>query len=66
MKKIYVRPEIEEVVLGDLLDQIPVDSVGQKGSVTDQDDTDWQFGGTASGDITPTAKGGNLWDAWDD
>lgn len=65
MKKIYVRPEIEEVVLEDVM-QIPVESVGQKGSVEGQTDTDWDFGGNAEGDITPTAKDNNLWDGWDD
>lgn len=66
MKKIYVRPEIEEVVLEDLM-EIVVDSVGQKGSVKDQTDTDWDFAGDATGDnITPTAKDNNLWDGWDD
>ena len=67
MQKIYVRPEIEEVVLEDLM-EIVVDSVGQKGSVTGQDDTDWGFGGTPGEDdiVTPTAKDGNLWDTWDD
>ena len=65
MKKIYVRPEIEEVVLEDLM-EIVVDSVGQKGSVKDQTDTDWDFAGDATGNITPTAKDNNLWDGWDD
>lgn len=65
MKKIYVRPEIEEVVLEDVM-QIPVESVGQKGSVEGQTDTDWDFGGNAEGDITPTAKDNNLWDGWED
>ena len=48
--------------------EIVVDSVGQKGSVTGQDDTDWGFGGTPGEDVivTPTAKDGNLWDTWDD
>lgn len=66
MKKIYVRPEIEEIFLGRLMDQLPVESVGQKGSVTGQTDTGWEFGGDAEEGITPTAKGGNLWDSWDD
>ena len=69
MKKIYVRPEMEEVVLEDLM-EIVVDSVGQKGSVTGQTDTNWGFGGTPDEDdeftVTPTAKDGNLWEGWDD
>ena len=65
MKKIYVRPEIEEVVLEDLM-EIVVDSVGQKGSVDGQTDTDWDFAGDATGNITPTAKDNNLWEGWDD
>ena len=66
MKKYYIKPEIEEIIFEKLLQQIPSDSVGIKGGVTGESDTQWDFGGDAEGNLTPTAKSGNLWDAWDD
>jgi len=66
MKKYYIKPEIEAIIFEKLLQQIPSDSVGIKGGVTGEGDTQWDFGGDAEGNLTPTAKSGNLWDAWDD
>ena len=68
MKKYYIKPEIEAIIFEKLLQQIPSDSVGIKGGVTGESDTKWDFGGDAEENLnlTPTAKSGNLWDAWDD
>ena len=61
MKKTYIAPEAHiECRFAEVM-QLPVESVGQKGSVKNQTDTDWDFGGDAEGEITPTAKKG-FWD----
>ena len=65
MKKIYLKPEIEEVISEELM-QIILQSVGKTGNVPDEDDTGWDFGGDGSETDIPDAKGGSLWDAWDD
>lgn len=65
MKKIYLKPEIEEVISEEIM-QIPLQSVGKTGNVTGETDTNWEFGGDGSETDNPDAKGGNLWDAWDD
>lgn len=64
MKREYFRPHIEIIVTESLLDN--VQSYGQKGSVTDQTDTDWGFGGDGNSGDTPDAKGNNIWDEEDD
>ena len=67
MKKMYIKPEIEEMISEDLMQQKPIlASVGKTGSVPNEDDTDWRFGGDGSETDNPDAKGGNLWDGWDD
>ena len=66
MKKIYVRPETEvECTFAEVM-QLPLNSVGQTATVTDQDDTNWQFEGDGKSTDTPDAKADNLWDGWDD
>jgi len=66
MKKIYVRPETEvECTFAEVM-QLPLNSVGQTATVTDQDDTNWLFESDGDADDTPDAKSGNLWDGWDD
>lgn len=62
MKKTYIAPEaLVECHFAEIM-QMTVDSVGLKGGVKDQDDTGWGFGGDAGEGITPTAKGGSIWD----
>ena len=42
-----------------------LNSVGQGGSVTGQDDTNWEFGGDGNSGHDPDAKKFNLWDDWE-
>lgn len=66
MKKIYMVPMAEvECCLAEVM-QLPLNSVGQTGHVTDQDDTNWQFDSDGNSTDNPDAKSGNLWDGWDD
>ncbi len=64
MKKTYIAPEAHiECRFAEVM-QLPVESVGQKGSVSGQTDTNWEFGGTPNeedGPLNPTAKKG-FWD----
>ena len=68
MKKKYIAPQVTiECRFAEVL-EISTNSVGVGGSVTGQDDTGWEFGGTPGeddGPVTPTAKKFNLWDDWD-
>lgn len=66
MKKIYQTPKVDRIIyLNDIMESdMKPESVGVKGSVTGQTDTDWDFGGTLPGTgITNDAKGtGRFWD----
>ena len=65
MKKTYIAPKATiECRFAEVM-QLPLNSVGQSGSVTDQDDTNWEFGGDGSSTDTPDAKKFNLWDDWE-
>ena len=73
MKKIYIAPNTEiECCFAEVM-QLPLHSVGQKGHIDPSDprisgDTPigWNFGGDGGKDDDPDAKGGGLWDGWDD
>lgn len=71
MKKKYNAPIVEIIPFGpEILDGITAPSVGVGGAV-DQDPTgtgSWEFDGDGNGDGKDIvgAKGGNLWDGWDD
>jgi len=67
MKKLYIKPEIEEIITEDLMQQKPIlSSVGKTGSIPDQDDAIWGFGGDGQAGDTPDAKEGNMWDLWEE
>lgn len=65
MKKIYQTPQISKVIYSENLmeGEILIQSVGMKGSVTGQTDTDWQFGNDGTTGDDPDAKtSGRFWD----
>ena len=60
MKKQYISPSIESIITTPIMQgALPLNSVGQSGSVTDQTDTDWDFGGDGSSSHTVDAKTSN-------
>ncbi len=69
MKKKYFAPEVEVVKFAPEILDVYVTSVGTSGKV-DNDDTgsgQWDFGGDNDNPNDGVgAKGGNLWDGWDD
>lgn len=69
MKKKYFAPEVEVVKFAPEILDVYVTSVGA-GGVVDNDDTgsgSWDFGGDNDDPNDGVgAKGGNLWDGWDD
>lgn len=69
MKKKYFAPEVEVVKFAPEILDVYVTSVGTSGEV-DNDDTGsggWEFGGDNENPNDGVgAKGGNLWDGWDD
>ena len=65
MKKIYIAPNAEiECCIAEVM-QLPLNSVGQSGSVTGQTDTNWDFDGDGKSTDDPDAKKFNLWDDWE-
>lgn len=65
MKKIYQTPQINKVIYSENLmeGEILIQSVGMKGSVTGEKDTNWQFGEDGHIGDRPDAKGtGRFWD----
>ncbi len=65
MKKIYIAPNAEiECCIAEVM-QLPLNSVGQSGSVTGQTDTNWDFDDDGKSTDDPDAKKFNLWDDWD-
>ena len=65
MKKIYQTPQISKVIYSENLmeGEILIQSVGMKGSVTGETDTNWQFGNDGTKGDDPDAKGtGRFWD----
>lgn len=65
MKKIYQTPQINKVIYSENLmeGEILIESVGMKGSVQGQTDTNWQFGEDGHIGDRPDAKGtGRFWD----
>ena len=69
MKKKYFAPEVEVVKFAPEILDVYVTSVGTSGKV-DNDDTGsghWDFGGDNDDPNDGVgAKGGNLWEGWDD
>lgn len=59
MKKRYIKPEIDKLTTGPLLD-LPLTSVGMEGSVTGQNDTGWEFGDDGNASDIPDAKTSSL------
>ena len=65
MKKTYIAPKAEiECCFAEVM-QLPLNSVGQSGSVTGQTDTNWDFDGDGKSTDDPDAKKFNLWDDWE-
>ena len=65
MKKIYQTPQISKVIYSENLmeGEILIQSVGMKGSVTGETDTNWQFGKDGKTGDDPDAKtSGRFWD----
>ena len=65
MKKTYIVPEVTKVIYGDAImeGEIKPQSVGLKGSVSGQTDTNWQFGEDGQTGHDPDAKrNGRFWD----
>lgn len=67
MRKKYIRPSAELVHMENIMEGNNPHSVGAKGSVTGENDTNWGFGGDGEQTDTPDAKWGT-WDVslWDD
>ncbi len=72
MKKVYIAPYTEiECCFAEVM-QLPLHSVGMGGHINPDDRIDqntpigWDFGGDGGKDDDPDAKGGGLWDGWDD
>ena len=65
MKKTYIAPKATiECRFAEVM-QLPLNSVGQSGSVTGQTDTNWDFDGDGKSTDDPDAKKFNLWDDWE-
>ena len=67
MKKTYIAPKAEiECCFAEVM-QLPLNSVGQSGKVTETDQTvtNWDFDGDGKSTDDPDAKKFNLWDDWE-
>ncbi|MBQ8047496.1 MAG: hypothetical protein IJ196_06200 [Prevotella sp.] len=62
MKKTYIKPEISDVTVEPLMQQMNQASYGAEGSLAGQDK--WDFGGDGDPNDDPDAKWDDSWELW--